>query len=456
MAINETKTQFKPNALGAEKGTEGIREFYGHVSESYISNLEWPEAYDIYSKMWRRDPSLRSLVLAIKLLSRQAIWTSEPFSVLPADKKASNFLIECMNDMSITIPDFIDDVLSCVPLSWSSFETVYKRRSGATAEIPSLYSDGKVGWKKFAFRRQSSFNRWELDDGGGFRGWWQVAAPKFEEVFLPSEELLHFVFERDGNNPEGLALFESAYEMYHFVVNLQIISGIGWQRAFVGLPHFHFQEKPSSADKADVQAIGQGLTVAKNQFVSTPPGVDFKLESTSNNNASSLLDTIKMYRAQMLQTVMAEFLMAGQLGGGVLSQGSGQSDKSEMFLMVVNGLLDKIASVWTKFGVKRLFEFDANKIPEMTGLPRIIHTEVKKPDLVGLGQFLSQISNLVPLGEEDHLWIRQQARMPEIIPKNSGGQTEENKEFRESIVNDARSVERIIGGVLHDLGKERE
>ena len=394
-----------------ETGVEGLRAFYGHITETFINKLEWPAAYDIYNEMRRRDPTLRSMLNVIKMLARQATWKGESFTDKPPDREAGDHLQSCLEDTSHTIEDFIDDVFSFLPFGWSSFEICYKRRQGEGVEVPSMFDDNKIGWRKFAFRRQSSFDRWEFDKNGGFNGWWQMAAPKYEDVWLPPEYLLHFVGERDGNNPEGIAIFESAYEPWHFVKNLQIISGIGWQRAFVGLPVFEFQETPQAGDKALVETTGKGLTADEKQFISVPPGIKFRLESTQNTSADALLSTIKMYRALMLQITLSEFIMMAMLGTGSFSQ---HKDKTDLFMMAVNGYLDKIAAVWNKFGVKRLFDFEVNRVPGMTGLPRITHSEVRKPDLEILGKFIQEIAPYIKLDRDDEIWIRDQASMPQV------------------------------------------
>lgn len=404
--LNGKVTQEKINPF-EEKGAEGLNAFYGHVSEPYLSKLEWPNAYQVYDEMRRRDPTLRSILNAVKMLARQSEWKAEAPSDKPADREAAEFLQSCIEDMSHTVDDFIDDVFTFMPFGWASFETVYKRRDGQDGMV----NDGRIGWDKFAFRRQSSFSRWQFDTNGGFDGWHQMPAPTYREIYLPSNKLLHFVAERDGNNPEGLSLFESAYESFHFVTNLQIIGGIGWQRAFVGLPVFKFEEnRPSTEDLARVKAVGEGLAVDEKQYVSIPAGIDFDLMSVQNSGASSLLDTIRFYRLMMTQMVMADFIF---LGSGDVGSYSLAQDKSELFLMAVNGYLDKIAATWNREGAKRLFEY--NEFPGVTQLPKITHTQVRKPKLNELGDFIQKISSFITVSDEDEIWLRNQTGMPEKV-----------------------------------------
>jgi hypothetical protein len=398
--------------VGSELGQEGLSAFYGHVSETFTEKLQWPAAYTVYNEMWRRDPTLRSLILAVRLFANQSTIKAETPTDKVADRKAGDHLQTCIEDMSHTMSDFIDDALTALVFGWSSFEICYKWRQGPQGEHKSQFNDGYIGWRKFAPRRQSSFIRWNLDDTGGFGGWYQQAAPSYTEQLLPAEYLLHFVADRDGGNPEGISLFESAYEPWHFVKNLQIINGIGWQRTFVGLPVFETEEELSSTDKATIKAVGEGLTVDEKQYVSVPGGVKFRLESTTNSGAGALLETIKMYRALMLQIILGEFMMQSLLGTGSFAA---QSDKSELFIMAVNGLLDKLLAVMNRFAVPRLFEFEANKFSGITELPQLTHTDIRKPNLPQLGAFVQQVAQFIKWGDEDVLWLRQQSGLPETV-----------------------------------------
>lgn len=381
-----------------EVGKTGLLEFAGQITETYTSKLNWPGAYDVYDEMRRRDPTIRTLWNALVMLMRTAQWYFEPESDRPEDRAAAEFLDDCLNDMSHTPTDGIEDAMTCVLFGWSWLELVYKRRE-----------DGAIGWRKWAPRRQSSFDHWAFDEAGGVQAMIQRPAPTYGEIEIPIEKSLHFTFQRDGNNPEGQALLESLYESWYYLKNLQIISGIGWQRSFVGLPVFEFEEKPAAEDRAAVETVGQALSVDAKQYVSVPSGVSFRLESVANSNADALLSTIQYYRLLMLQTVLADFinLGTGQTGSWALG-----SDKSQLFLMATDGTLDRLADVVNRFGVARLMEYN----PQIAGRARLTHTKVEKPALGQLGNWLNQVENLLTWTPEDENWIRKRTGMPSIVP----------------------------------------
>ena len=379
-----------------ETGKTGLAVWNGQVSESYTHKLEWPSAFSVYDEMRRRDPTIRTMWNAMVMLARTANWYFEPESEEAEDAAAAEFLNDAIEDMSQTVDDAIEDALTCVLFGWSWLELVYKRRD-----------DGRIGWKKWAVRRQSSFHKWRFDEEGGLQGLVQRPAPDYEEIEIPIQKSLHFTFQRDGGNPEGWALLESLYETWYYLKNLQIINGIGWQRTFVGLPVFRFLEKPSAEDKTQVERTGEALTVDAKQYVSVPEKVEFSLESTANANASTLLDTIKYYRLLMLQSMLADFI---NLGSGEVGSFALGSDKSQLFLMAVDGMLDRLAGIVNRFAVPRLLEYNAG----ITGSARLVHSKVEKPNIAALGEWLQQVSALLTWTPEDENWLRQRMEMPQV------------------------------------------
>ena len=397
----------------SEVGSTGLNIWYGMVEERYISDLYGTEGIAVFDEMRRRDPSLRTLLYVTKIMARQSDWTVAAASEEAVDQVPAEFLEECLDDMSHTVNDAVDDFLSMLWAGWSWHEICYKRREGAAGDHLSKFDDGRVGWRKWAARRQTSFYKWEIDAAGGLQGLWQwplAGRVSSEATLIPIEKSLHFTTESDGGNPEGISLFESAYEHWYFLKNLLPLMGIGFERSFVGLPVFEFEEKPSSTDKGAVAAMGKGLRMGEKAYASLPPGVKMKLETVQNSVGGSILAVIQYFRLLLLQSALAEFVGIGT-GGGAQSLAAHQ-DKTGLFLMAVNGWLSKIETVLNRFAVPRLFEY--NTFPGMTALPRIQHSEVMKTDLGALGDFVSAIAPHIPLVDEDVAWVRTQAGMPAV------------------------------------------
>jgi hypothetical protein len=340
--------------------------------------------------------------------------------------------------------------MSCIWFGWAWQELCYKRRRGERGPHQSQFDDGLIGWRKWATRRQSSFHRWAFDETGGVSALVQRPAPSYEEITIPIEKSLHFRGQRDGNNPEGWALGESAYEPWYFLKNLHIISGIGWERTFIGLPVFEIEEAPQDSDTSRIQSTGQALIVGEKQYVSVPAGVNFRLETVHNTSAESLLNQMKYERRVIMQTLLADFLDlgTGQTGSWALGQ-----DKSILFLMAVDGVLDRMADIINRFAVTRLMAYNRLAFPNLSEPPQLAHKKVEKPALAQLGAWLQQVQNLLSWGEEDEAWLRHRAGMPTI---DLSGETEPEPDVDEEQEEDEIGDVQDILDALPDVAKNSE
>ena len=398
-----------------EIGDSGLVRWYGQVETRYIKDLYGEDGINTFEEMFRRDPTLRSFLYAVKLMARTATWRSVAASDGPADREAAEFLDSCLADMSHTITDAIDNILSMLPHGWSWLELCYKRRTGSAGKNASQFDDGRIGWRKWAPRKQTSWYKWEFDEAGGVSGMWQW--PQGERragkaILLPIEKSLHFKTEPAQGDPEGVSLAEGCYEHWYFLKNILPIQGIGFERSFVGLPVFKYRElaKPDSTDKAAIADMGKGLRMGEKAYAVIPGIIeDFYLASSDNPVAGSLLDTIQYYRRLMLQSVLTEFLALGVSSTGSFAA---HRDKTDLFLMAVDGFLGVIEAIINRFAVPRLFGY--NEFAGITALPTVQHAAPKKPDLQELGQFVQAIAPYIPLQDEDVLWVRDKAGMPEI------------------------------------------
>jgi len=188
---------------------------------------------------------------------------------------------------------------------------------------------------------------------------------------------------------------------------------------------FEFEAKPSTDDLTQTERIGKALVADEKQFVSVPDTVKFRLESAQNSGAEALLNTIKYYRLLMLQTMLADFINLGVGSTGSWALGS---DKSQLFLMAVDGFLDRMATVVNRFAVPRLMAYGVHRA---AARPSLVHTRVEKPALAQLGSWLQQVSSLLTWTEEDESWIRHRTGMPTLGPgqgdRGTRGQGDEEK-----------------------------
>jgi len=417
-----------------EIGDSGLVRWSGMVESRYIADLYGTDGINTFEEMFRRDPSLRSFMYATRIMARKSLWEASAASDAGPDDEAAEFLQSCLEDMSHTMSDAVDNILSMLVHGWQWSEICYKRRAGSGGKHSSQFDDGRIGWRKWAPRKQTSWYKWEFDQAGGIDGMWQWPQGSRmigQAVLLPIEKSLHFKTEPAQGDPEGVSLGEGCYETWYFLKNLLPVMGVGFERSFVGLPVFHWAEGvvPDSDDKAAVAAMGKGLRMGEKAFASIPSSIrEFRLDSADNAVGGTILETIKYLRQVMLQSVLAEFV---SVGVGEVGSFAGHKDKTDLFLMAINGILDTIEAILNRFAVPRLFEY--NEFAGITSLPTLQHVEIRKTDLGELGAFVQAIANYIPFQSEDVLWVRSQAGMPlieeaeaeEETPTPETGQDEE-------------------------------
>jgi hypothetical protein len=437
-------------SIGKEIGTSGLNVFEGYVQEAYISELYWPQAYKIYNDMRRRVPTLRALLNAIHMLARQPKWQFEAASDKGEDDEAKQFGDSVLDDMGPAFYQYVEDALSALVFGWSWQEVLYGRRdplwrAPGRSQWQSKYDDQKVGLRGLAFRRQSSWLRWEIDDANGeLLGMWQNDPPN-QEILLPlmskgGVKGMHFVPFRDSDNPEGWPLLESCYEAYYMLKNYSLILGVGMERSLVGWPIVKFEQRPQPGDNQLVaQMVGTLLAGSEKGYVTEPPGVTLRFETIGNPNGGTILDIMKYYNLQMLQTVLADFIW---LGAGETGSWSLGSDKSLLFIMALNGVLDAFADTFNATVGKQLFRY--NNFGTLKDYPRLTHSGVRKPiQLDQLAAFITAIEPLIPLTPEDRVSVR---------AATDGLLSVENAEASENLLEEKKLEQDLQGMFGQDQG----
>jgi hypothetical protein len=241
----------------SEVGSTGLSVYAGRIQEESLKALRgggWKRAL----QDMMNDAVINGMLLAIEMLARQVTWDVKP-STEDADAIADADFIRgaLLEDMSVTWQDTLSEILSFLPWGWSYFELCYKRRGGESRDKTrnSRFTDGKIGWRKFAIRSQESLTEWKFDDFNEVEAMVQTPAPDFRRRVIPIEKALHFRTSSHKGNPEGKPILRGCYREWYFKVNIQNIEGIGIERDLAGLPVFELPvEYFSSTASADQQA----------------------------------------------------------------------------------------------------------------------------------------------------------------------------------------------------------
>lgn len=419
MAADGPKRRKKGGAAASyqEQGLSGLnRSAQGTVEEEFLPNLQGRKAIEAYREMSSNDPTVGGTLFAIDSLLRGVDWTAEGDD--ETSEEDVEFLEQCKDDMSHSFGDFISEALTMLPYGFSFAEIVYKQRQGPQDDsgkvAGSRYSDGKIGWRKFAFRSQDSLDHWEFDDQGGVQSFVQKAPPDFTEVTLPLAKGLLFRTTSAKGNPEGKSILRNAYRPWYYKKRIEEIEATGIERDLAGLPIAYvdpaiLRSDASQDEKAIYNAIDKILRNIKRDkeegimwpTIRDESGnmvYDLKLLSSGGSRQFDTSAIINRYDQRITMTVLADFILLGheKVGSFALS-----SDKTDLFAVALGAFLDVIEDVLNRYAIPRLFALNGL---DLEHLPRLVHGDIESQDLAAVATYVGAlVSAGVPLFPDDQL-----------------------------------------------------
>lgn len=409
---------------GVEYGRIGQKRYAGVFWEEFVHDLRGAHGVRVYQEMADNDDVIGAILFAIENLMRQVTFTIQPASESAADKKAAEFVEECMNDMDNTWADTLSEILSFLTYGWSVHEIVYKRRMGLNRKnrsASSKYDDGLIGWKRLPIRSQDTLHRWEYNEYDELVGMTQVAPPDYMMRTIPLDKCLHFRTRSRKNNPEGRSILRNCYRSWYFKKRLQEIEGIGIERDLAGLPMITPPEGYDIWDTEDPDMVNT-LVYAENlvksirrderEGIVLPYGWTFQLLNGGSRRQFEVGTTIERYDKRMTQTVLADFIMLGNQGVGSYAL---SSDKTKIFAVAIGSYLDTICEAFNNQAIPKLMELNDSAFGKITDYPTMTHGDIEKPDIEKMIGFIEKLVGIGLVVPDEQLedYARELGGLPE-------------------------------------------
>lgn len=410
-----------------ELGLTGLERFGGWVYEEFLPELQGQRAVQVYQEMSSNDPVIGAVLHAIEMLIRQVEWRVEPGGRSLEDMQAAHFLETCLEDMETTWEETIAEILSMLVYGWSYHEILYKVRHGQSRDpvYNSRYSDGRIGWRGFPIRAQSSFWQWQFDENGRILGMVQMAPPDYKLRVIPMEKALLFRTTSHKNNPEGRSVLRSAFRPWYFKKHIETIEGIGIERDLAGLPIAWVPPELLSpnASPEDRQVLESIKRIVTNVRRDEQEGIVFPLVYDENGNKVfdfGLLSTggtrqfntdavIARYDQRIAMTVLADFILLGHEQVGSFSLAS---SKTHLFSVALGTWLNVIAAQFNRIAIPRLFALNSFRLEK---LPKLVPGDIEVPNLTELGDYITKLAGAgMDLFPDDKLeeYLRKVANLP--------------------------------------------
>lgn len=397
----------QPTAQMVEVGISGLNRADSWIDEEWLKDLQGINGIKRYKEMRDNDSIIGAFLFAIEMLIRQAPWNVEAAGDSDADKKAAQFLKECLfEDMEMTFHELLCDALSMLVFGWAYHEIVFKKRVGDTGNptTQSKYIDGRIGFRKIALRAQETFEKWEFAPNNDVLGMHQLAPPDFKSRYIPYSKAVLFRTRSPKNNPEGRSILRNCWRPYYFKKRIEEIEAIGIERDLAGLPVAKVPPQvlsPTATDeeKAVVSSMKKLVTSIRrdsNEGVVFPTdetpdgkktGYSLELLSSSGKRSFDINKTIERYDRRIAMTVLADFIFLGQTGNGSMAL---SMDKTRLFSAAIGSILDTICETLNNKAIPLLFKL--NSFTGLTGLPKLVHEDINSVDIAVLGQFLNNFS----------------------------------------------------------------
>lgn len=399
-----SKKESKPNL--AFHGDPGFRRSAGRVDEEFHTDLKGHKARQVYREMADNSPILGTALWLIESLIRQIPWpVHENESGHPQAIFVRDFIDEALRDMEAKWPIVVSRFLTSMPYGWADLEPVYKLRKGHNPKEPLLnskYDDGLFGWRDWAPRSQESIDRWDFDDNGRVRGWWQRPPSQPKTRWLPADRLLRFKIREKHGSPEGQSLFRVPYTSYFYSTRITEVEAIGIERQCAGLPKM---EVPLALLQSDATDDEKAALANWEKFVKrirtdeyhgavvpsedTPDGKKtgyrFSLVASSGRNAAEADPVVKRHEQRQAMSFFIQFLLLGQdkAGSWALS-----SDMTHNLAVALGGVAQLIADIVNDEAIPRLCSL--NNFPPET-YPHVVPGDIEKQSIVDAGSFVSSM-----------------------------------------------------------------
>lgn len=401
-------------------GTSGLKRYGPYVYEEFLSELRWPRAGKVYQEMADNDPVIGAILYLAEMLIRGTSWSVEPASTSKEDAKAAEFLKSCMNDMEMSWPDTISEILSMLTYGFSFHEILYKVRRGPNEHSPryrSKYSDGRIGWRNLPVRSQDSLNGWVFNKDNEAVAFEQLAEPNYQKVIIPFSKGLLFRTRVTRDNPEGKSLLRNAYRPWFFKKHFEEIEGIGIERDLAGFPVLQTPEGLDLWNEDDPQMVTlrqRAETLVANvrrdseEGILLPYGWDLKLLTSGSSRQIDIGSTIERYDNRIAITLLSDIILLGSKSGSFALADTKQS----MLAASLQAQLLNIADVFNTKAVSRLFQ--ANNFTNDESLPKIVPGQIQTPSLKEVALILRAMGLKINDDIELQNYLRRVMNMPEL------------------------------------------
>ncbi|MBU1621865.1 MAG: hypothetical protein KJ604_20610 [Gammaproteobacteria bacterium] len=411
--------EVKIKDITVASGVPGLSIWSGMLSEEYLNALKGIRRFQVFREMGD-DAVIGALLDSMVMPLLAAEMDSTPLTEAEPDKKASEFIVSCMDDMNnYQWRQTIMDLLSMLTYGWAISEMIFKKRLGPDANPPSQYKDGRIGLKIIDPRGQETLERWKMDDEYNVEQFLQRDPVTGVLRTMKYWKLIHVTFRSRKRSPEGSSPLRSLYRAWYTRKSLEVIEAIGAERDLAGLPVIKLPSGATTTDKDAAETIVRNIRLDEEAGVvlpAPPPGAEhgweLSLLSTAGTKTYDVREIVRDLNKIILMRFFAQFLMLGMEKAGTQALVEGSQD---FFSLALKSVQQEILEGLNLQLVPLLMKLNRSSFSGITGMPKIGWASPGKKDVASAADMLAKLvpANVITPepGLED--WIRSMGGLPD-------------------------------------------
>lgn len=349
-------------------GGSGTSIFSGIINEEYNQKLSGLAGMEQYEIMRKSDATVAAVIRAMELPIRSTRWYVQPAQDDEGETSDESWEIAGFLEKNLfelldrTWDETLHEILTMLPFGFSVFEKVF----AAHGE--------KVILSKLAFRKQTTIQKWQTQDGkAGVTQ--QLTTPIVggenngkTSVDIPAHRLVIFTSQREGDNYEGVSVLRSAYKHWYINDALYKFDAVRHERLSIGLPAIYLPTTASADDKAAALDIVNDIRSTERGGIVMPgtkaDGWLLEFVDTHAGNGTNLFESIKHHNREIAKSVLAQFLDLGQESGSR----SLSEDQSDLFLLALGAVAQNIADTFNRYIIPELVAYNFANVETMPKL----------------------------------------------------------------------------------------
>lgn len=343
-----------------EVGSTGTEIYAGYLDEDYLAELNgkvWMEKIDMIR---RSDANVKMCTNALKSPLKSANWiikTREESEMAEKQK----LLIEkaLFQDINKSFTRLIGEILTFVDYGYSLFDITHQ-----------VKTDKELGTyntlKSISYRSQKTIERWNVLPDGTLKTVTQIAYGDLGVMTdMDARFLLHFAPDQEGDNFEGVSVIRSMYGCWLRKNKFLQLTAAGIEKYAIPTP---VGTVPVGTEgKAEFAAFKRALECySSNQtnYIILPEG--FKIEFNNVTfDAEMVRSAINAENQEMVNSILASFLLLGQNGAGSLAL---SNNLSNFFAQTITYLSDHIIEQIDRKIISQLIKMNMGDVPVLVEL----------------------------------------------------------------------------------------